>query len=134
MHKELNESHLFQETCLLEMLLEQKRQRHLLGVLMTKVTELTQILGEVKTNLDEASQELTAKIDSLSAELEATQNLSPEAEELLNSIRGTSQALAAIVPNPPAPEPTEPAPEPAIDPETGLPVEPAAENTDQATL
>lgn len=99
---------------------------------MTKVAELTQILGEVKTNLDEASQELTAKIDSLSAELEATQNLSPEAEELLNSIRGTSQALAAIVPNPePAPEP---APEPVIDPETGLPVEPAAENTDQATM
>lgn len=132
MHKGSTESHLFQETCLLEMLLEQKRQRHMLGVIMTKVAELTQILGEVKTNLDEASQELTAKIDSLSAELEATQNLSPEAEELLNSIRGTSQALAAIVPNPePAPEP---APEPVIDPETGLPVEPAAENTDQATM
>ena len=74
--------------------------------LIMKVTELGPVLQGIKDSLTEAGGEIAAKLEELSARIEAGETLPESDAALLTEIAARARALADIVPNqPPAEEP-----------------------------
>lgn len=70
-------------------------------IMATNQSELNAKLTGINTALTEAGGEIVSELDKLRQQLADAGNLTPENEELLNSIGAKAQALADIVPNAP---------------------------------
>ncbi len=93
-------SYAFQEICLLEMLLEQKRQGILIGEIMTQVNDLASKLEQVNSQLAKASGEIAAQIAALQTALENVA-LPADAETALANLAVAAQALDDMNPDAP---------------------------------
>ena len=90
-----------------------KRAELLQGRTMVTVNELAASLKTINEQLAKSKSEIVARVDALENALKNTE-IPAEAQEALDELRGTAQALDDLNPDAPAVEP-EPTPEPVVD-------------------